>query len=87
MVTDSTQEMVVLSVISRLAVAVVELNAIVNIDKYRGFHEGHHFIPMARKCTTHLGVIWIISLGNVPVFFMIDVREVVFLYSIFQATC
>jgi hypothetical protein len=27
----------------------MELNAIVKIHKYRGFHEGHHFIPMAME--------------------------------------
>jgi hypothetical protein len=27
----------------------VELNAIVNIHKYKGLHEGHHFISMAME--------------------------------------
>ncbi len=36
-----------LSVISRLVGVVVELNAIAKICKYKGFHEGHHFILMA----------------------------------------
>ncbi len=27
----------------------MELNAIVKIHKYRGFHEGHHFISMAME--------------------------------------
>jgi hypothetical protein len=43
------QEMVALSVISRLIGAIVELNAIVKIGKYRGLHEGHHFILMAME--------------------------------------
>jgi hypothetical protein len=36
-----------LNVISQLASAIVELSTIVNICKYRRFHEGHHFILMA----------------------------------------
>jgi hypothetical protein len=27
----------------------VEFNAIIKICKYRGLHEGHHFIPVAMK--------------------------------------
>jgi hypothetical protein len=29
--------------------AVVKLNIIVNIRKYKGLHKGHHFIPMAME--------------------------------------
>jgi hypothetical protein len=35
------------NVISQLTTANAKLNAIVKIRKYKGFHEGHHFIPMA----------------------------------------
>jgi len=37
--------MVALNVISQLA----KFNAIAKIRKYRGLHEGHHFIPMAME--------------------------------------
>jgi len=46
---DSTWETVATSVISRLASVVTKLSAIVKICKYRGFHERHHFIPMAME--------------------------------------
>jgi hypothetical protein len=39
--------MVALSVISQPASAILELNVIAKIHKYRKFHEGHHFISMA----------------------------------------
>ncbi len=39
------REMVALSVISQP----VERSAITKIRKYRRFHEGHHFIPMAME--------------------------------------
>ncbi len=48
-VMDSTQEMVAMSVISRLVGAIAELIAIIKIRKYRGIHEGHHIIPMAME--------------------------------------
>jgi len=37
------------NVISQLANAAMELNAIVKIHKYKRFHEGHHIIPMAME--------------------------------------
>ncbi len=39
----------VASVISQPTSAVVELNAIIKIYKYKRFHERHYFIPMAMK--------------------------------------
>jgi len=48
-VINVTQEMVASSVISQLASVVVELNAIIKIHKYKGFHERHHFILMAME--------------------------------------
>jgi hypothetical protein len=48
-VIDSMWEMVSTSVISWQASVVVKLNAIVKIHKYRGLHEGCHFIPMAME--------------------------------------
>jgi hypothetical protein len=46
---ESTREMVAMSVISRLTSAIVELNVIVKIRKYKEIHEGHHFILMAME--------------------------------------
>jgi hypothetical protein len=46
-VIDPTQDTMVTSVISQPTSAIVELNNIVKICKYKGFHQGHHFIPMA----------------------------------------
>ncbi len=43
------QEMVASSVISRIVGATGKLNVIAKIRKYRGFHRGHHFIPMAME--------------------------------------
>ncbi len=37
------------NVISRPVGVAMQLNVITNIHKYRGFHEGHHFIPMAME--------------------------------------
>jgi hypothetical protein len=37
------------NVINRPTSAVVKLSAIVKIHKYKKFHEGHHFTPMAMK--------------------------------------
>jgi hypothetical protein len=41
--------MVVSIVISRLVSVVTKLNINAKIRKYRGFHEGHHFILMAME--------------------------------------
>jgi hypothetical protein len=41
--------MVASNVINQPTSATVEPNAIVKIYKYRGLHEGHHFIPMAKE--------------------------------------
>jgi len=40
---------VTLSVISRPTSAIAKLSTIINIRKYRRFHERHHFIPMAME--------------------------------------
>jgi hypothetical protein len=49
MVTDSTQETMASSVITWPTCAIVKLNVIGKIHKYRKFHEGHHFIWMIMK--------------------------------------
>ncbi len=46
-VIDLTWETKVMSVISQLVGVVAELGTIIKIRKYRGLHEGHHFILMA----------------------------------------
>jgi antirestriction protein len=48
-VINSMQEMVASNVINWPIGAIVELSAIDKIRKYRGFHEGHHFISMAME--------------------------------------
>jgi hypothetical protein len=48
-VIDSTWEMMVTSVISRLIGAIVKPSAIVKIRKYRGLCEGPHFISMTME--------------------------------------
>jgi hypothetical protein len=48
-VTNPTQEMVASNVNIQLIGVVAKLNAIVKIHKYKGFHEGNHFIPMAME--------------------------------------
>jgi len=48
-VTDLTWEIVALNVISRLVGAIIKHNAIAKIRKYKGLHEGHHFILMAME--------------------------------------
>jgi hypothetical protein len=49
MVTDPMWKTVASSVISWRAGAGVKLSAITNIHKYKGLHEGHHFIPTAME--------------------------------------
>jgi hypothetical protein len=38
-----------MSVISRPTATAAKLNIILKIHKYKGLHEGHHFIPMAME--------------------------------------
>ncbi len=67
------------NVINRPINVVAKLNTIAKIRKYKGFHEGHHFIPMAMELhNTHPSMIWIISLGNVPIFSMVDDWKVIY---------
>jgi hypothetical protein len=48
-VIDLMWETMALNVVNRPSNAVVKLNAIVKICKYKGFHEGHHFISMVME--------------------------------------
>jgi hypothetical protein len=54
-VTYLMQKKVALNVITQPTSVVAELNAIVKIHKYRGLHEGHHFILMAVEVHDTLG--------------------------------
>jgi hypothetical protein len=47
--TDLTRETVALNVISRPTNATTKLSTISKICKYKGLHEGHHFILMAME--------------------------------------
>jgi len=49
MVINSTWEMVASNVISQPTSVVAKLSAIINIHKYKRFHEGQHFISMAME--------------------------------------
>ncbi len=55
MVTNPTWEMVISSVINQPTSAIAELTTIIKIRKYRKFHEGYHFIPMAMEVHCALG--------------------------------
>ncbi len=46
-VIDPTWKMVATNVINRPIGATLKLSVIVKICKYRGLHDGHHFIPIA----------------------------------------
>jgi hypothetical protein len=43
------REMMALNAINQPTGAIMELNAIVKIHNYKGFHKEHHFILMAMK--------------------------------------
>jgi hypothetical protein len=49
MVIDSMWEMMALSAITRPIGAIVKVNAIAKIHKYRGLHERHHFVLMTME--------------------------------------
>ncbi len=48
-VINSTWEIMASSVISRPIGAIAKLNTIMKVRKYRGLHEGHHFISMGME--------------------------------------
>jgi len=54
-VTNPTRETMVSIIISQLVGAIAEHNAIVNIRKYRGLQEGHHFILFVMEVHSALG--------------------------------
>jgi hypothetical protein len=78
-VTNLTWEIIVTSVISPSINVATKLSTIAKIFKYKRFHEGTILFRWPWRCRTHLGVIWIISLGNVLVFSIINDWEVIYL--------
>ncbi len=71
-VIDLTWEMVASSVISRPKSVIVDLNAIVKSTSIEGSMRGTILFQWPWKCMMHLGVIWIVSSRNVPIFSMIN---------------
>jgi len=67
-----------LSVISWPTSVTMKLNAIVKIRKYKGFMRGTILFQLPWRCTTPLGMIWIVSLKSVLVFCMIDTQKVIY---------
>jgi hypothetical protein len=71
-VIDLMWEMVAFSVISQPIGVVVEFNAIAKIHKYKGFMKGTILFQWPWRCTTHPHMIWIVSLGSVLIFCIIN---------------
>jgi len=89
-VTDPTWEMVAMSVISWLVGVIVEFNVIVKIRKYKGLHEGHHFILMAMEVHGAPGCDMDCFIMDYVYLFHNRRRKViylVFLHSVLQAMC
>jgi len=55
MVANPTWETTILNVISQPTSVATKLNTIINIRKYKGLHERHHFIQMAMKVHGTIG--------------------------------
>jgi hypothetical protein len=51
------------------------------IESIDGFMRGTILFPWPWRCTSHFGVIWIVSLRSVFVFFTIDDWEVLYLFA------
>jgi hypothetical protein len=79
-VTNLTCETIVTSVISPSIGVVTKLSTIAKICKYNRFHEGTILFRWPWKCTAHLGMIWIISSGNVLIYSMINDWEVIYFF-------
>jgi hypothetical protein len=89
-VTSLTWETMVMNVISRPINAAMELNTIAKFHKYRGFHEGHRFIPLAMEVHGTLGCDMDCFIQKcVHLFYnrQSRIHLFVFLHSIFQTTC
>jgi len=68
----------------------VELSAIIKIHKYKGLHEGHHFILMAMEMHNTHGWDMDHFIKECACFFHDMIRRsfiLVLLHSIFQAMC
>jgi hypothetical protein len=76
-VTDVTWETMVASVINRPVGVVTKLAPLLRSASIESFMRGITLFQWPWRCTTHPNVIWIISLGNVVIFSMIDNQEVI----------
>jgi hypothetical protein len=77
-ITNPTQETLVFNVFSQPACATIELSTIGKIHKYRRLHEVPTLFWWPWRCTTHLGMILIISSRNVPIYSIIDYQEAIY---------
>ncbi len=68
----------VTNVINQIANALAELSAIAKIHKYRGLHEGHHFIPMPMKMHNTLGHDMDHFIKELFILFMINNQKVIY---------
>ncbi len=77
-VTNLTREMVVSNVINRSTSVASNLSAIVKTASIEGFMRCTTLFQWPWRCTMHLGVIWIVSFGSVPLLSIIDDWEVIY---------
>jgi hypothetical protein len=70
----------VVSVISQLAGASTKLSAIAKFANIKGSMMGTTLFQWPWRCTTFLGVIWIMSSRNVFIFSIINNQEVTYSY-------
>jgi hypothetical protein len=79
MVTDLTQEMVGMNVKNWPTSVIIKHNVIAMICKYKGFHEGHHFISMGMEVhDIPERDMDCVLLGSVFIFSIIDDWEVIY---------
>jgi hypothetical protein len=69
-----------INVIGQLTNALAKVSVIAKIHKYRGFHEGHHFILMAMKIHNTLGHDMDHFIKELFILFMIDNQKVIYPY-------
>ncbi len=78
-VSNPTWEMVISNVINWPIGVTVELSALLKSASIEGFMKGIILFWWSWRCTIHPGVIWIVSLESVLIFFMINNWEVIYL--------
>jgi hypothetical protein len=77
-VIDPTQETVASSVINWLAVQLWNLMSLLESANIESFKRGTILFQWPWRYTTHSSMIWIVSLGNVLIFFTINDRKVIY---------